>query len=397
MSSLAVPGFLQEVRQYGRFDVSGCFNCGSCTVVCSLSNGQASFPRRPIQLALLGLKGPLVESLEPWLCYDCGDCSTTCPRQAEPRESMMTLRRYLAGQYDLTGLSSRIFTSTAWGILANVFVGILVFVLALVYHLYYVELPLPDLVSTAMGMEHMFPTIVYFTVVVFLIPVFIMIFNAVRMYRFTMYRNNRVKIPLRLYLIEAGTMIVHLFSHKNIRKCSEAIHKKRWTKHWLLGLACTLMLVIKFFFLEWFQTDSIYPIYHAQRCLGYLATAILIYVPLDILIGRIRKREQMHKFSEHSDLILPAMLLLVAVSGIAVHIFRYLEFELTCHFAYAVHLAIAVPLVVIELPFGKWSHAIYRPMALYFQAVKERALAEEKTAVSKQPSEEFVPLGAQSA
>jgi heterodisulfide reductase subunit C/quinone-modifying oxidoreductase subunit QmoC len=71
------------------------------------------------------------------------------------------------------------------------------------------------------------------------------------------------------------------------------------------------------------------------------------------------------------------LLLLTALSGIAVHIFRYLDFPLTTHFTYAVHLAIAVPMLIVELPFGKLSHVMYRPLAIYFEAVRERAVAEE--------------------
>ena len=387
MSTVADPGLLQEVRKYGRFDVSGCFNCGSCTVVCNLSNGFASFPRRPIQHTLLGLQGSLLKSLEPWLCHDCGDCSITCPRQAEPRESMMTLRRYIASQYDPTGLTSKIYVSKTWEIVCLSSVGLLVLFLVFLYHTYVVDLPLSDFVSTSMGLEHMFDTIDLFTRAVFLIPMFFLILNAFRMYRFTMHTADRVTIPLRLYLIEAKTLVVHMLSHKNIRKCLVAIHKGRWTKHWLLGLACTLMFVILFFFLEWFQTDSIHPIYHPQRWLGYFATAVLIIVPLDILIGRLKKREVIHKFSELSDLTLPILLLLTAVSGIAVHIFRYLEFSLTSHYAYAIHLAISVPMLVIEVPFGKWSHMLYRPLAIYFQAVQERALVEAKALVDVIPQE----------
>lgn len=372
MSNLAVPGFVQEVREYGRFDVSACMNCGSCTIVCNLSNDSSPFPRRTIQRTLLGLKDSLLGSLEPWLCYDCGDCSTSCPRQAEPRESMMTLRRYLAAQYDLTGLTSKLYLSKAWEIGTLIFVGVLVLLLALLYHVYYVELALSDLVSTAMGMEHMFSMIELFTRVVYLIPVFFLIVATFRMYRFTMRKNKSVKIPLRLYLIEAKTMIVHLLSQKNIRKCLSGTHKNRWIKHLLLVLGFALMSVILFFFLEWFQTDNIYPIYHPQRWLGYFVTAVMIIVPVDILIGRIKKREPLHKFSEFSDLTLPILLFLTAVSGIAVHIFRYLEFSLTSHFAYTIHLAIAVPLLVIEMPFGKLSHVIYRPIAIYFQTVKEK-------------------------
>ncbi len=137
------------------------------------------------------------------------------------------------------------------------------------------------------------------------------------------------------------------------------------------------MIVIKFLFLNWFQTDSIYPVYHPQRWLGYLAAVALLYTTGEILIGRTKKREQIHKFSDLTDWTLPVLLFLTAVSGIAVHVFRYMGLELLTHYVYALHLIIAVPMLVIEIPFGKFSHIIYRPLALYFQAVKEKALQRQ--------------------
>ena len=62
----------------------------------------------------------------------------------------------------------------------------------------------------------------------------------------------------------------------------------------------------------------------------------------------------------------------------AVHVLRYTGLALTAHYAYAIHLMIAVPMLVVEVPFGHWSHMIYRPMALYFLAVQARALDEQK-------------------
>ncbi len=392
MDHLAVPSLLQEVRKFGTFDANACLSCGSCTIVCNLSDGAASFPRRPIRRALLGLKDSLRGSLEPWLCHDCGDCSIACPRQAEPRESMMTLRRYLIAQYDFTRLASVVLGSRFGEIISLSFVSVLVFGLVLYYHFLYAEVSMTvsEFLATPMGLEHMFPLIRNFTIVVFLIQIFFVLMNIVRMHRFTMRTVEAVRTPFHFYLIEAKTAVIHMFSHKNIRKCIQEIHKKRWTKHWLLGLAVSVMMFIKFFFLDWFQTDAIHPLYHPQRWLGYLAAAILLYIPLDILVSRVKKRVEMHKFSEPSDLILPVMLILVALSGLAVHVFRYLEFILTSHILYAVHLGVAVPLVLIELPFGKWSHAVYRPIAIYFQRVKERALAQQ---AAKQPSEELLPAG----
>jgi hypothetical protein len=32
-----------------------------------------------------------------------------------------------------------------------------------------------------------------------------------------------------------------------------------------------------------------------------------------------------------------------------------------------------VPMLVLEVPFGKWSHLAYRPLAIYFQQLREKA------------------------
>jgi ferredoxin len=367
------PTLLAEVRQYGKFDTNACLQCGSCTVECDLSDNSASFPRKPIRYVLLGLRKVVQESLEPWICHDCGDCSTTCPREAEPAQTMSTLRRYLAAQYDWTGLCSKIYRSKAWEIGSLLIMGIFVLFLIVFYHIYFAELELPDF-TEPMGMEHMFGIITYFTLAVIFLPLFFLLSHAFRMYWLTMRRGVEIKIPFRLYLAETKTYILHSVTHNKFRECPD---KGRWAKHYLLALGCVLMLAILVFFLEWFQTDNIYPIYHPQRWVGYLITIFIVLGTVDILINRIRKRKGIYKFSETSDFTLPILLLLTALSGTAVHIFRYLGMELTTHYAYALHIIIAVPMLVIEIPFGKWSHMIYRPLAIYFQAVKERALKQK--------------------
>jgi hypothetical protein len=60
---------------------------------------------------------------------------------------------------------------------------------------------------------------------------------------------------------------------------------------------------------------------------------------------------------------------------------------LISHYLYAIHLVIAVPMLVIEIPFGKWSHMIYRPLAIYLQTVKERATLKEQIPAQEAPEE----------
>jgi len=391
------PSLLAEVQRHGRFD-SSCLNCGGCSVVCDLAYGDVTFPRKPIHRVLLGLREPVLEGLEPWLCHDCGDCTIACPRQADPAESMRTLRRYLTGQYDWTGLSSRILSSRAWHMGSLAIVGALVLALLVFYHLYWGGLPVSDFATTSMGLEHMFPKIVYFTWIVYALPALFVFSHAYRMYRLTL---GRARPPLRSFLLEAWTLLEEMATQERMRKCpaeapgaplvvwwlyaggAEAA-PRRWLKHWLMALGTVTMFVLTGALLRWFQTDDVYPLYHPQRWIGYLATAFILWGTTDILVRRVRRREQ-GASGKRGALTLPLLLWLTAVSGIAIHALRYLGMALAAHYAYALHLVICVPMVVVEVPFGEWAHMIDRPMALYFQAVKERARAELPSEAGLEP------------
>jgi hypothetical protein len=298
---------------------------------------------------------------------------------------MKTLRRYLTVRYDWTGLSRIICRSPGWEIAALSSVAALVLALIVLYHLYIEHLDISIFRSTSMGLEHMFNRITYFTVAVFLLPAFFIASHAARMFSLTMRRGANRAIPLKFYLDEAKTMFLQMVTHKQLLKCPSTMHKRRWFMHWLLAFGCSLMFVIKFFFLRWFQTDKILPVYSPQRWLGYMAAAFLICGSLDILIDRARRREPVYRQSGLKGLVLPVLLLLTALSGISVHVLRYAGMGLGAHYCYAVHLMIAVPMLLVEIPFGSSSHMLYRPLALYFTAVKERALEaspalQEKTA-----------------
>lgn len=383
------PSLLTEVQRHGKFDAS-CLNCGGCSVVCDLAYGDVTFPRRPIHRVLIGAKDAVLEGLEPWLCHDCGDCSVACPRLADPAESMRTLRRYLTGQYDGTGLASRILRSRAWHLGSLAAVGVLVLALVVVYHLKWAELLFADFAATAMPMEHMFPMIRYFTWIVYAIPVLFLVAHVRRMYRVTMGHSSAGS---RHFVAETKTLFVQITTHARMRECpseergapvvswwlyateSEQDVPRRWIKHWLMALGTVMMFVITGAFLQWFQTDAVYSVFHPQRWLGYLATAFILWGTTDSLARRLRHPKESAS-RKRGGLSLPLLLWLSAVSGIVLHAVRLMGLELATHYAYAIHLAICVPMVVVEVPFGEWAHMIDRPLALYFQAVRERARKE---------------------
>ncbi len=394
------PTLLNEIRKFGHFDTNACLQCGSCTIVCDLANGSVSFPRKLLRYALFGLRKLVRSSLEPWVCYYCGDCSETCPRETEPGESMMTLRRFLTAEYDWTGLSRKFYISKAWEIGALFVVGAFMILLIFLFH---GPLVTERVELNTFAPPHMVHT---FDITLFVVLAFFLLSNTFRMYWFNMHPNSlvripdvirgfkkygfgyiehngeKIRIPMRLFFLEVKTFFMHFFTQKLFLSCKK--NMGRWIKHLLLVSGYLLMLLLVVVLLLWFQTDNIYPLTHPQRWLGYYATAVLLFTTIEILIGRFRKREQIHKFSDFSDWLFPLLILLTTVSGILVHIFRYMGLPLTTYYTYTAHLAIAVAMLSVEVPFGKWSHLVYRPLAVFLQKVKERAVQE-------QLSEEAIP------
>lgn len=367
------PKLLNEIRRYGKFDVKGCYNCGTCPVMCNLSRDFASFPRRPIQYVLLGAEDYVLKSIEAFLCHDCGDCSVACPREAEPRLSMATLRRYLIAKFDFTGIASKILSSKIAAISSYFILTILSFLLIFLFHYFKVQLSPSDFFPSSMPVEHILPEggfrILYgYTLFVVLFPLLILFIGIIRMGYYTMKGE---KISLGAYFIAIYELIAGFLTQKDMLKCSKTENKVRYVFHLMLALGCMLMFIILLFFLRW-KVNSYLP---TNKIVGYIVTLGILAGSSYVLIERIIKGgEEIYKKSEWQDYPLPVLLFLIGLSGILVNIFRNLEMEMLAHYTNYIHVSIATTFLLIELPFGKLAHLIYRPFALYFYKVKEISL-----------------------
>lgn len=372
MSTRVDPGLLAEIKEFGAVNPEACFNCGNCTAICPLSSDETPFPRNGVRLIQVGVKDRILESPDPWLCYYCGECSTTCPRGAEPAETQMALRRWLTAQYDWTGLASRFYTSLAWELGSILVVAAFIVLLFVVFH--------GPLVTEQVELNTFAPAEVVHLADWIMVGglLFFLLTNIWRMHNFIMGKDALRSVPLKIYITEAWLLAYHFVTQKRYSECDD---RRPWINHMLMVSGYVLMLVMIVFFLKWFQTDEIYPIWHPQRWLGYYATIVLLYGAGQALWGRVQQQREMHRFSHPSDWIFPILLILGTLTGIMVHGFRYMGLPLATYYIYVIHLAVMVPMLVLEVPFGKWSHLAYRPLAVYFQSVKQKAA---ETAVSSE-------------
>ncbi len=381
------PDFRSELRHYGLGPWNECYHCGGCTATCPLAEDNSLFPRRGIRLAQMGLEKSLVASVDPWLCYYCGDCSKTCPRGANPGELMMILRRYLTSRYDWTGVSRLFYRKKLLEILA-----ILVMAAGVIISFLVLLSPAPGLTTnpeafinqqggvminslsgTAVGHEFV-KMIEYGDLAMAAIVAFLLISNILHMFYRVILSDRTLHIPIFAYATELWQLIFNFATQARFSKCES---KTYWIGHLWLMTGYTIMFIVIVGFLSKFQIEEIVPWYNWQRILGYYATVGLLLFITYTIVGRIRKKEAKMQFSHPSDWMFLILLLLTTITGILVHFFRITGLPAATYYTYALHLAVLVPMIVIEVPFSKWSHLAYRPFAIYFDRLRKAGLKKQ--------------------
>lgn len=373
MSVRVDPSLTAELAQYGGDTAVKCFNCGNCTAACQLTNQDSVFPRRYIRYIQMGLREKMLGSLDPWLCYYCGDCSETCPREAEPGKLMMASRRWLIAAYDWTGLSRLMYRNERLELVMLALVALLVLALFTVpsdfgFRLLAQHPEARDSVNLAWFAPR---DIVHWgDVTMATLLAALLLSNALRMVYWVRKHGHRA--PLGAYISQLGEFVTQGLTQKRWRDCATGA-RKHWLRHFLLVTAYGTMFLLVVVFLKWFQVED--SSFHWTSLLGYYSSLVLLGATSWIILDRRQKREQIHMHSDLADWLFVVLLFLTALSGVFLHAARLLDLPMSTYLLYVVHLMIAVPMLVVEVPFSKWSHLLYRPLAIYLTAVERRAVS----------------------
>lgn len=363
--ALIKPELTEDIKKYGSFDFTACYNCGNCTAVCNLTEKDANFPRMMIRYSMLGMKEEILSSKELWLCYACGDCSVACPREAAPRDLMASLRRYSIAQYEKTGLTKLIFKSN-W---ASVVVTLILSVI-LGFFLLTVK---PEMAVSRWIFQYVPYEIIHnLGIVAFAVMGLSALAGVLVMWKNLLkkgVRKSDKKFFPRFYnaflkvLSEVSTM-------KRYRNCdaedsfwnTKPWNVRPWFVHWsvMWGFIGLLMATILDFMFKDPSTDIWLP----SRMLGTVAGLLMVYGSSLALYYRIVRISRSYANTRLADWMFLCFLWLAGVTGF------WLELAVTFdagmlvnHIVFLVHIIISMQLVIL-FAFSKFAHAFYRPLAL---------------------------------
>ncbi|MEI7500568.1 MAG: 4Fe-4S dicluster domain-containing protein [Bacteroidota bacterium] len=360
------PYFADELKKYGAKDFDTCFNCGNCSAVCSHSEKTVSFPRMTLRLGILGLKKEILSSVEPWLCYSCGDCTETCPRQAGPGQYLAAVRRYAISEYEPTGLTRLMFKSppafVVITMLIAVFLGSFLFTLKPDQEVArWIFNWLPYNVIHNMGL-----VIFSFTGLSIVWGVLSMIIH------FNLIKDKKAKSKVGFFkavwmvISEAGTMDWYkdCDAEEDSHWRGKPWYSQPWFVHWsimwgfigLLG-ATSLDFILK---------DPATTIWWPSRILGTIAGLLMIFGTSQAINYRLKKVTLIYSETSPADWTFLWFLWIAGITGFWLEVsVAFGADNLFNQFVFLVHTIISMELVLL-FAFSKFAHAVYRPIALFY-------------------------------
>ncbi len=359
--------FSKEIKKYGAIDFELCYNCGTCTAICDLTEQSANFPRKYIRNGVLGQKDEILNSKDLWLCYACGDCSISCPRQAMPTEYMAALRRYAIASYEPTGITKLIFTN-------NIFSIIFTLIIATILGFFLLTIKPDEYLSRWIFKYLPFDVIHDMGIVIFGLTGISVAIGVWRMWsslsknknsNHKPKENNSIFKSIQLTLNELATMN----RYKNCDNEEYSFWQKKsklvqpWFIHWSIMWGFIGLLIattINFIFKDP-ETTTWWP----SRILGITTGILMIYGTSMAIYYRKIKITKAYNNTQLSDSMFLFFLWLAGITGFWLMFAVFLNTDgLINHLVFIVHTIISMELVLL-FAFSKFAHAFYRPIALY--------------------------------
>jgi len=369
--------FIREVKKAGGGTVKKCFQCATCSVVCNQSPDEKPFPRKEMILTGWGQKEKLISDPDIWLCYQCNDCTTYCPRGARPGDVLAAVRSYV--------YKKMAFPSFMGKALANPKVLPFLFLVPVAILAACVLIFAPR--SENGGFLFMQSGIIDYN---YFLPhssvdalfvfgnILIFIFAGIGFARFWKMLNKNGGESKISFFNGLLLTIKEIFLHSKFSNCG--VNRARAVAHFILfygfiGAMITTGAIFVFIFiphylsllgLERFHSFFELPVDlpHPVKFIGGLSGLALI-VGTSLLIYRRSKNRDEVGANGYTDYLFLYILFFTALTGMLSWLIRYSGVPILAYLIYFAHM-VFVFFLLWYMPYSKFAHMIYRTLAIVY-------------------------------
>lgn len=370
-------GLIRAVRAAGGDTVNKCYQCATCSVVCNLTPDDKPFPRKEMLMAGWGRKDDLMKNPDLWMCYQCNDCTTHCPREARPGDVLAAARSYIYQSFAFPSFMGKALASPkAFPVL------LLLPVLILLAAIFVVPKVGPDgqaLYLTSSNIDFDYFLRHSFVDALFVLGnVIIFIFAAVGFLRFwKALKSNEYKSNIS-FVSAMIKVVTEIFKHSNFKECET--NKSRYIGHMMvffgfIGAMITTGAVFILIFaphylqllgLEQFEAYFRLPINlpNPIKFIGAFSGIALVVGSYMLILRRWQNRDEVGA-NGYPDYLFLYMLFFVGFTGMLSWLTRLIGIPWIAYANYFLHI-VTVFFLLWYMPYSKFAHMIYRTLALVY-------------------------------
>jgi quinone-modifying oxidoreductase subunit QmoC len=363
--------FIKEVGILGGEDLKKCYQCATCSVVCPISPDNKPFPRKEMIAASWGLKDKLIKSADPWLCHNCGDCNTRCPRKAKPGDVLAAIRAQAITEYSGPKPLAKALNNPAMLpvllLVPAVFIIIMGIIMEKIFNFQFLNFNPEGTIVHAKMVSTWLVDVVMLSAAGFAVLTF---FNGVKRFINDIHQNALAEGKTNQKTIESSGFIQALIRtiptilrHAKFNECTE--NKARGTSHMLVLFSFIgLFIVTNIFFVAIyvFQNHGPYSQLNPVKWLANVSGVALIIGSILLIKQRMNKPDQK---SAYKDWLLLGLVLGLGVTGMGAQLTRLAGWAAPSYTIYFVHL-ILIWFTFAYLPFSKLAHLVYRTAAMTY-------------------------------
>ena len=361
--------FIRQVKASGGDTLKNCYQCATCSVVCNLAPKNNPFPRQQMALAQWGLKERLLGDPGIWLCHQCNDCATYCPREARPGDVLASLRSLSFQHYAFPSFMGKALANP--GALPVLFLVPILILLGLLIgssggDLSYL-LQFQGKVDYARAFPHGILEMIFIGG-----NAFIFAFAAVGLFRFWTNLKSHSPDQQNGFIPSLVGTLAEIIPHQKFAQCVE--NKPRYLGHLLIfygfigammtaGLALFFTVILEMLGSSFYLESPInFP--HPIKILGVLSGIALIIGGLILISRRMTGKDEIST-SGYSDWLFLVVIFLVGLTGMLAWILRLVEIPIIAYADYYAH-QVLVFFLLWYAPYSKFAHMFYRTLALIY-------------------------------